>query len=127
MAASVIGDAAQALVGRLDELVLPDVGIEAPGLGEHHGLAGSPIDVEEARTVFGLDEGGPRCAGLLTAAGRPPAATRAATAAVANVVVALLLSIATSPQPRAGAASTKPTTDLMRPSPATTTKSVPLM
>src|SRR5262245_51901488 len=65
--------------------------------------------------------------GLLAAAGRPPVATKPATAAAANVVVALLLSIATSPQPRAGAASTKPTTDLIRPSPATTRKSVPLI
>src|ERR1700730_11990462 len=59
MAPTVIGDAAQALVDQFGELVLPDVRIETPGMGEEHGLAGAPIDVEQARTVVGLDKGWP--------------------------------------------------------------------
>src|SRR5580704_19724594 len=62
MAPTVIGDAAQALVDQLGELVLPDVRIETPGMGEEHRLAGAPIDVEQARTVVGLDKGRPRSA-----------------------------------------------------------------
>src|SRR5947199_5460887 len=57
MAAPIIGHTAQTLVGQLDELVLPDVGIESPGMGEKDRIAGSPIEVEQARTVLGLDEG----------------------------------------------------------------------
>ena len=127
MAAPVVGDAAQALVGQLDELVLPDIGIEAPGMGEDHGLAAPPVDMEQARAVFGLDERRPRHAWSL-GLGRPAACgDKGGDGSGGDRGRSTSPVHRDLPQARAGAASTKPTTDLMRPSPPTTTKSVPLM
>ena len=88
-----------ALVDQLGELVLLDVGIEAPGMREEHGLAGAPIVVEQtfpssvstkerraARGVFGRS----RSAAL------SPAAIVALTAAAASEVATLLQSIVSS-------------------------------
>src|SRR5215470_4502419 len=56
VAATVVSDAAQPLVGQVNHLVLPHVGVERPTVDEDDGLAGAPVLIEQARAITGYDE-----------------------------------------------------------------------
>src|SRR5262249_34011460 len=56
VAALVIRDAANALIRKMDHLVLPEIRIDGPAVDEDRRLARAPLAVKEARAIARLDK-----------------------------------------------------------------------
>src|SRR5208282_6779465 len=57
--APIVSDAANAPVGQVSRLIVPGVGVQAPGREKYNRSAVAPVLIEQVRAITGHDERGP--------------------------------------------------------------------